>query len=365
MKLYKRLISVSIILLVIIGCGSGSYLMESGKIDKNRGEHVKAIENFKAEIALNPQNGEAWYWKGYCEEKLRQWVEMKNSYTQSIANSGGFKAKIDKSLEILWMTYYNESILALDSLWWDKALSKLDTAAIFDPENFLLYRQAATVSKSAGYSQRAIDYGLIAYQYPREFNDSLDISSFLLECYIDEKNLDEVIVWSKNIISLTEPRSDDEKLGSYYLFGIDNLADAYFKNDMLSEAENVFADAMVKFPENKTLKLNLAASMVNRKDYDNAMEVYEKLLDVEPGNVDANLQIGLMLIIQGEEIKDNEDLKLAKYKKSIPYLEKVVELDPSNMPATQSLPAVYFAIGDSVKGKAMTQRYLKLMREGK
>ena len=81
MKLYIRLISVVTILLIIIGCGSGSYLMESGKIDKNRGEFGKAIKNFEAEIAQNPQNGDAWYWKGYCEEKLNLWDEVLFSVT--------------------------------------------------------------------------------------------------------------------------------------------------------------------------------------------------------------------------------------------------------------------------------------------
>ncbi len=365
MKLYIRLISVVTILLIIIGCGSGSYLMESGKIDKNRGEFGKAIKNFEAEIAQNPQNGDAWYWKGYCEEKLNLWEDMMKSYSQSLSISQNYKTKIDKSIKVLWMTFYNKSIKVLEDSSWDTALALLDTAVIIDPENFLLYRQAATVSKSGGYQDRALEYALIASEYPREFNDSLDISTFILEAYIEAKNLDEIIIWAKKVGSLADPDAEDGKFAEYYLFAIDNLADAYYKKEMLTEAEGVFADAMIKFPENITLKLNLAASLTNRKNYDRAMEVYEGILKVEPDHINANLQIGLMLIVQGDEIQDNEDYKLKKYKKSISYLEKVVELDPSNAPAIQSLPAVYFAVGDQIKGNEMTQRYLKLMREGK
>lgn len=365
MKIYNRLISVSIILLIIIGCGSGSYLMESGKIDKNRGEFEKAIENFDAELALNPQNADAWYWKGYCQQRLRRWSEMRESYKHSIEISDNFKGQISKTIEGLWMTYYNESIAALEDSSWDKALANLDTASIIDPENFLPYRQAATVAKNAGYPKRAIDYALSAYKFGIDFNDSLDVSAFLLERYLEEGNLDEIITWSKKVIELAEPKADNEKFRNYYLFGIDNLAESCIKNGMLGEAEAAFANAMNKFPENIILKLNLAASMTNRKDYENAMMVYENILAIEPNNLKANLQIGLMLIAQGDDSEDDENLKLTKYKKAIPYLEKVIELDPENAPAIQSLPAVYFATGDQIKGNEMIKRFRELKNKNK
>ena len=370
MRLYNYSGAIALVLAFIIGCAGGSYLMESGKIDMNRREFQSAIANFDAEIAMNPENAEAWFLKGFCYENMKQWENMREAYARSIEISDRFEAKIDANIIRMRDTYFDRSIKTLedttetdDDKRYRETLADLDTAAAIDPEDFATHKQAALVAKMGNLTDRAIGYAETALNYAPDFTESLLMTSFVLERNIDRSDTANIVVWSLHLADITEPLASDKKLGEYYLFAIDNLAEGYFQLAMADKAEEAFQRAVAALPDNISLKGNLAAILTKRKDYARAMDIYKAIILQDPNHIKANLQIGLILVAQGDGEK-NDDARIAKYKEAVPYLEKVVELDPQNIHAVQSLPAVYFAIGDKAKGNAMTQRFLELTEPG-
>lgn len=367
---------------IFISCGgSGSFLMEQGKIDKNDGRFDSAIENFEAELEQNPANAEAYYWMGYIYTKQQKWQKMADAYAKADELSDEFDEKIDEALETLFVRFFNKSISVMEDTTSEKtveektksALAWLDQAMIVYPDDFRSYKRAAILNNKIQEKDKALEFGLEAVEHAVNADESnetiLMLMGFVLELYVEKDDHDKIIEWSRKLMSTIDMEDASEAMiDDYFLFGASNLAASLNEQGKTAEAEQVYSEAVAKYPDNKLLMLNLAQMLTNRKDYNAAMEIYKKLLNKDLEKQQAkrvNLQVGLMLRIQADDIENDEALKKTKYKEAIKHLEKVIEIDPDNqmvpdnMAAYQSLPALYFGIGDQIKGNEARQKYLE------
>jgi len=131
--------------------------------------------------------------------------------------------------------------------------------------------------------------------------------------------------------------------------------------------------AITKDPENGILYYNLGVISSEQGENDSALEYYKKAIEFIPDYVDAYLNL-VSVILDGEQAivdemnnlgtskKDNiryDELKVERenlYKQCIPYLEKLVEVSPTNVDALNTLKNIYGVLGENDKFKDISAK---------
>jgi tetratricopeptide (TPR) repeat protein len=140
-----------------------------------------------------------------------------------------------------------------------------------------------------------------------------------------------------------------------YLMG--NLINYYIYTNKLDEAVVYLDNAIKSAPQSAQYYAVKGNLMLNKKDYDNAIALFTKAAELEPDNVTAQAGLGLVYVTRADEmndkassIKDNKKYEeervraKAEFEKSIPYLEKARQLNPSDVDNLRVLRAVYLRL---------------------
>ncbi|WP_299126893.1 tetratricopeptide repeat protein [uncultured Winogradskyella sp.] len=200
---------------------------------------------------------------------------------------------------------------------------------------------------------------------------------------IDKKSESKKAEIVKNIALIYVAQGKDEK-------ALAAMADARSENPddvglILSEAnvhlkmgnrdkfKNLMEEATRKDPNNAELFYNLGVLAAEGNNVTDAMKYYEKAIALNPNYVDAYNNLAVV-ILQGEAAiveemnglgtssADNrryDELKEERsqiYKKAIPYLEKALELNTTNVDAARTLMNIYSALGETEMFKTMKSK---------
>ena len=129
--------------------------------------------------------------------------------------------------------------------------------------------------------------------------------------------------------------------------------------------------AITKDPENGILYYNLGVISSEQGENDSALEYYKKAIEFKSDYVDAYLNL-VAVILDGEQSivdemnnlgtskKDNiryDELKVERenlYKECIPFLEKLIEVSPTNIDALNTLKNIYGVLGENEKFKDLS-----------
>ncbi len=131
--------------------------------------------------------------------------------------------------------------------------------------------------------------------------------------------------------------------------------------------------AITKDPENGILYYNLGVISSEQGENDSALEYYKMAIEFKPDYVDAYLNL-VAVILDGEQSivdemnnlgtskKDNiryDELKVERenlYKECIPFLEKLIEVSPTNIDALNTLKNIYGVLGENEKFKEISAK---------
>ena len=131
--------------------------------------------------------------------------------------------------------------------------------------------------------------------------------------------------------------------------------------------------AITNDPENGILYYNLGVISSEQGENDSALEYYKKAIEFKPDYVDAYLNL-VAVILDGEQSivdemnnlgtskKDNiryDELKVERenlYKECIPFLEKLIEVSPTNIDALNTLKNIYGVLGENEKFKDISAK---------
>ena len=131
--------------------------------------------------------------------------------------------------------------------------------------------------------------------------------------------------------------------------------------------------AITKDPENGILYYNLGVISSEQGENDSALEYYKKAIEFKADYVDAYLNL-VAVILDGEQSivdemnnlgtskKDNiryDELKVERenlYKECIPFLEKLIEVSPTNIDALNTLKNIYGVLGENEKFKDLSAK---------
>ncbi len=192
--------------------------------------------------------------------------------------------------------------------------------------------------------QKAIKYGLLAKTNKENGNSAMQLVS---EGY---KALKDTTNWIKTLKEGIELFSDNN-----YYFG--HLIDYYSNTSKFNDAM-AFADQMIaKNPKNPFFLYVKGYISQSMKNYDQAIEFYNKTVEVDPKYAEAYSNMGLAYWTQALEAEAKVDINDPKYKgekakitklyeKAKPCYEKAKELKPNNKELWLSgLYTVYYKLG--------------------
>ena len=152
-------------------------------------------------------------------------------------------------------------------------------------------------------------------------------------------------------------------------------ADLYMKLGNKEKFKTLMQEAITKDPDNAILYYNLGVINVEQGEFEDAMNYYKKSLELDPNYASTYLNL-VGLILEGEEAlveqmnelatsnkrsdfekydklkQDREDL----YASCLPYLEKLIEIDPTNIEALKTAKNIYYTVGDNENYKQMSAK---------
>lgn len=147
-------------------------------------------------------------------------------------------------------------------------------------------------------------------------------------------------------------------------------ANLYIKLDQKDKFKEVMEQAIQKDPNNPMLYYNLGVITAEQGDKEQARKYYEKSIELDPKNEASYMNMASLIL--GEEVtivdemnslgtsqEDNkryDELKEKReglYREAIPYLEKILNLNPNSLEATKTLMNIYGSIGEDAKYSEM------------
>lgn len=147
-------------------------------------------------------------------------------------------------------------------------------------------------------------------------------------------------------------------------------ANVYYKMGNTEEFKKLLELATTKDPNNPELQYNLGVIASESDHPEDARAYYEKAIKLDPNYINAYINLAALILNKEQPmIEEMNSLGTSKadnlrydelreqrqelYKDAIPYLEKALEIDATNISAAKTLMNIYSVIGETDKFKAM------------
>ena len=147
-------------------------------------------------------------------------------------------------------------------------------------------------------------------------------------------------------------------------------ANVHLKMGNKEKFRSLIEEATKRDPNNAELQFNLGVLAAEANDVENARKYYNKAIALDPNYGDAQLNMAV-LILEGEAAIIEEmnglgtsaaddkrydelrDKRSGLYAEAVPYLKRVLEINPKNIDAARTLMNMYSALGETDKYKEM------------
>jgi len=154
-------------------------------------------------------------------------------------------------------------------------------------------------------------------------------------------------------------------------------ANVYYNMGNTEKYKELIKKALEINPENADLVFNLGVFAANEKDFDGAKKYYERAIELSPNYTKAHMNMAALILDQEQSIIDEmnslgssaaddkkyDELKLERqqlYKDAIPFLTKVLDIEPDNISAARTLMNIYSSLDDMPNFKAMKAKVEEL-----
>lgn len=145
-------------------------------------------------------------------------------------------------------------------------------------------------------------------------------------------------------------------------------ANVHYTMGNIQKFKELLEYATEKDPENAELQYNLGVIAAEAKDVVNAKKYYQRAVELDPNYTNAYINLAALILGQEESIIDEmnnlgtsaaddrryDELREERkqlYYEAIPYLEKALVSDSSNVQAAKTLSNIFSATGDDAKAK--------------
>lgn len=267
---------------------------------------------------------------------------------------------LEIATQVLGQHNFNQGVGAWEKQDYVSAFASFESALVYLPgDTTLTYYAGLAAIQNQDYDNAIKKY--VALIPATEFSAHESVMVDLPKLYLSKQDTTNALKYAAEA-SKAYPANNDAAVQNIEL----NLV-AGNEAQIISEIESqIAADA-----NNKTLHyyLGIAQSAINEND--KAIESYKKAVALDPSYADANRNAAATIInkVRDELNLINEDKTLSnadytakvdvlkeKITEALPYLEKVVELQPTDQEALRSLRGYYDFLGDEAKSKAIQDK---------
>ncbi len=349
---YAILISMIFVLSVsFIGCGNP--LVSGAKVSIQQNNYDKAIEQCLQAIEQEPDNAEAYYVMGNAYFKKSMFKEMNDAFIKSLAIGDKFNDKIESHRELAWNKLFESGVTDINEAQYEKAAEKFEVATQIKPERVSAYNNLAYVYNQLDQPEKAKDTYIRALAVD---STDMEIKYYLGVLYYNTKNYEACIETMNEVLENTEPGSE------LYNNSIVTLAIAYDLSGNSDKAIETYDNALKVNPTDKDILFNKGRLYFLQKDYENAAKVWQRVIEIDPDDFEAHLNIANSYINVGDSLKNEQrnqndkmeyihteeeraelqERYMEQYSKAIPLLEKAAQLQPENPNVWQVLGYVYY-----------------------
>jgi tetratricopeptide (TPR) repeat protein len=258
-------------------------------------------------------------------------------------------------LPILHNTVYNDGINAFEKKDYKKALELFKDAelllALRGETDTVAINSAAYAALNAKNTEETIKYfkKLRDINYGKDDNEKGKIYYFLAKAYLSKQDT------AKYLKTLKKGRKKAPK-SSVLLAETINY---YITTNKTKEAKDMLLLATKTDPNNKLLYFNLGTIYEKEDSLNKAIEMYKKSIELDPNYTSGLYNLGALynnngakLVKEADDIPPTEQKKYEaklneannEFKKALPYLEKVHQLDPKDMATKVALKGIYYSL---------------------
>ncbi len=245
------------------------------------------------------------------------------------------------------------------TIFYDRSIKFFKDAALIVPDSADNYRNLAFVYLSSGKTEEAIDplNKLIemdksedGYQYLGEVYYTLGANKNI--DFMNSKNLQDSIDAVAHYNNAIDVLEEGRKLYPENKSILVSLSESYVGANKIDVAMDAFKASVEQDPGNQYFRYNYGVLLLNANRYEEAEEQFTKALEIDSEYENAIYNLGVNYVKWGTQINlDAEEQGvisedyIQKYDLALPYLKRVVELDPTNGQMWEILGKVYSVLG--------------------
>lgn len=370
----SNLIVAGMLLVAIVFSGfqCSSTEITSAKLYIQQKNWDKALEVLEDEVQKNPKSDEGYYLMGTVYSELDNVDEMVLAFDKSLAISNKYEQSISEFRAYQWANNFNRGVNLFKrgndiratnedsaSVYYDMAIGAYQKALLLEPDSAETYKNLAFVFLTTGENEAAIDplKQLIeldqaeeGYQYLGSVYNALGTN--MMNKFKNSKNSADSV---KGMDYLNQSINTLEEGLAKYPDNTDmqiSLTSSYIEADKIDVALTTAEKLVEKDPGNKTYRYNYGSLLLSAERYAEAETQFKEAIEIDPNYENAIYNIGVTYVKWGTAINKeaekegviSEDYK-QKYEAALPYLESVVETDPTNIAIWELLGKVYSVLG--------------------
>lgn len=349
---YAVALSMMFVLAVsFIGCGN-PYINEANVAIKQN-NFDKAIEQCQQAISEDAQNFDAYYILGNAYYQKGMFKEMNDAFSSSLEINPKHEAKIKTHRELAWNKLFEGGVTDIEAAEYEKAASKFEIATQLIADRTGAYNNLAYAYNQLDQPENAKDAYIRALAVD---SSDLEIKYYLGVLYYNMQDYDACITTMTEIMDTAEPGTE------LYNNSMVSLAIAYDLAGNSEKAIETYDNALKLNPDDKDILFNKGRLYFLQKDYENAAKVWQRVIEIDPDDFEAHLNISNSYINVGDSLKNErnkqddqleyihsederaslEEEYKAQYQKAIPLLERASEMQPENANVWQILGYVYY-----------------------
>ncbi|WP_293916434.1 MULTISPECIES: tetratricopeptide repeat protein [unclassified Sphingobacterium] len=262
---------------------------------------------------------------------------------------------IKVATQILGQYNFNQGVAAWEKQDFQNAYKSFDKGLVYLPgDTTLTYYSGLAAIQNKDYKSAIEKYKLLIPE--KTFSNHKSVLVDLPKLYLSALDTTSALEYA-SIAAKEYPTDNAAAVQNIEL----NLI-AGNEQKIVSDIESQLA----KDPTNKTLFYYLGIARSATKETDKALEAYKKAIELDPNYFEANTNaaVTIMNLVREDINKANNDrsLKPAEYnaavaaakdklKPALPYLLKLVELEPKNVDSLKYLKSYYDFVQDEAKSK--------------
>ena len=363
--------------LAVTGFECASTELTSAKLYIQQKNYTKALESLQREVEKNPQSDEGYYLLGYVSGELGNFDTLVYAFNKSLAISKQFEKDIDASKKYYWAQSFNHGVqnfqkgsISKDKdsaqIFFDKSIAAFKNAIAIEPDSADTFKNLAFVYMT----EQKFDEAVEPLQTLIQKEKTIDGYRYLGEIYYDKA------VKFRNQYGNTHNVNDSLSANEYYektinlaqegrkLYPNDSellilLSNSYIGAQKIDIAIGAFKIGVDQDPGNKYYRYNYGVLLLGNNDFREAEEQFIKAIEIDPAYQNAIYNLGVTYVKWGAKLaKENEDKKdnqdtvfMEKYRASLPYLERSLQLKPDDAAMWELVGRVYTVLGQQDKAQ--------------